>query len=151
MSWSSFTGDTLYLDTNVLIFAVEQGNPWTELLRELFVAIDDRAIHAFTSELAIAEVLSKPLAVGASDLVDKYERLLSGDGVIKVVPIDRPILRLAAELQGEFSVKLLDALHLATARVHASDFFLSNDERLGRKLDKSPRWLSLSDVSKERD
>ena len=99
MTWGGFTGDTIYLDTNVLIFAVEQGNPWTELLRELFEAIDDRAIHAFTSELTIAEVLSKPIAVGAGDLVEKYDQLLSSESIIKVVPIDRPILQLAAKLR----------------------------------------------------
>jgi predicted nucleic acid-binding protein len=48
--WGGFQGRALYLDTNAIIYAIEGDNPWSKLLRELFHAIDERAIHTFTSE-----------------------------------------------------------------------------------------------------
>jgi predicted nucleic acid-binding protein len=145
--WSSYTGDTLYLDTNVLIYAIEPGNPWPDLLRELLVAIDERAIHTFTSELTIAEVLTKPIAVGAKDLIDIYTQLLAPESAIRVMPVDRPILLSAAELRGQLGIKLMDAIHVATARACACDFFLTNDVDLGRKIDAQLRWLQLAQVT----
>lgn len=146
MTWdsTSFTGDRLYQDTNIIVVAIEQGNPWSEQLRELFRAIDERAIHAFTSDLTLAEALAKPLAVGATDLVSTYETLLAPRSVIAVVPIDRAILRAASELQGQLGVKLADAIHLATAIQSTCDFVVTNDERLGRKMPSQLRWLGLS-------
>jgi hypothetical protein len=82
-----WTGDTIYLDTNVVIFAIEQNNQWSGIIRELFQAIDERAVHAFTSELPLAEILVKPIAVGANDLVDKYNHVLASDSIIRVVPM----------------------------------------------------------------
>lgn len=146
MSWDAFTGDAFYLDTNTLIFAVEQGNPWTATLQELFAAIDARRIHALTSELTMAEVLAKPLALGAVDLIERYEALLAPDSLIRTVPVDRPVLRIAAELQGKLRIKLADAIHVATAKQCACDFVLTNDERLGNRLGTEIRWLSLAEA-----
>ena len=146
--WSSFIADTIYLDSNIIIYAIESGNRWFPLLRELFEEIDDRAIHAFTSELTLAEVLSKPFKASAHELIDKYEQVLAPDGLIKVIAIDRPILRTAAALQARLNVKLADAIHLATARSHDCDFFLTNDDRLGRKIAPEFRWLELSQIQR---
>jgi uncharacterized protein len=148
--WSSFAGDTLYLDTNILIFSVEQGNPWSEMLRELFEEIDGRVIHALTSELTIAEVLVKPIALGEDDLIETYNQLLAANSIIRTVPIDRPILGLAAELQSRLGIRLMDAIHVATAKVCACEFFLTNDEPLGRKIEPELRWIQLSEVGQER-
>ena len=144
-----FTGDSLYLDSNIVILAIEQGNPWSDVLRSLFVEIDQRAIVAYTSELTIAEVLTKPLQVGAPDLVAQYDKLFATESPIRTIPIDRSILRLAAELRGQFRIKLMDAIHLATAKSQACDFFLTEDDRLGRAMEREPRRLSLSEIGKE--
>ena len=146
MSWSGFVGDTLYLDTNIFILAVERGNPWSKMLRELFEAIDQRAVDVFTSELTIAEVLAKPLSLGENDLANKYDKLLSANSIVKVFPIDRAILWSAAALQGRLAIKLMDAIHLATAKASACNFFLTCDQRLGAKIEEELRWLSLDKV-----
>jgi predicted nucleic acid-binding protein len=143
----SVLGKTLYLDTIVIIFAVEEGNPWAPVLRNLFAAIDDRAVHAFASELTLAEVLAKPLAVGAADLVSKYNQVLAVDSIIGVVPINREILRTSAELQARLGIRLADAIHLATAKQAACDFVRTNDRNLGHKMGTQFKWLSIADLS----
>jgi predicted nucleic acid-binding protein len=144
--WSRFEGRTFYLDTNVIIYAIERKNPWSDLLRELFGAIDERTIHTFTSELTIAEVLAKPLELGAIDLVATYEELLAPDSLVRVIPIDRPILRSAADLCGRMRIKLADAIHVATALQCACEFILTNDEQFGQRMQAPLQWLSLSHV-----
>lgn len=144
--WDSFTGDVFYLDTNIVIFAIEEGNPWSELLRKLFEAIDEGAIRAVTSDLTLAEVLAKPMALEARDVIDKFDQLLAPESVLKVMPIDRPVLRLAAELQAKLGIKLMDSIHVATAKLNECDLFLTDDERLGRRIESELRWLRLSEV-----
>ena len=144
--WSSFEGRTIYLDTNIIVYAIEGKNPWSDLLRELFYAIDARAIHTFTSELTLAEVLAKPLELGAINLVATYEELLASESVVRVIPIDRPILRSAAELCGRMRVKLADAIHVSTALQIGCKFMLTNDEQFGQRIQAPLQWLSLSQV-----
>jgi predicted nucleic acid-binding protein len=144
--WSSFEGRAFYLDTNIIIYAIEGKNSWSDVLRELFRAVDERAIHTFTSELTVAEVLVKPFELGAIDLVATYEELLAPDSLIRVIPIDRPILRSAAELCGRMRLKLADAIHVATALQCACEFMLSNDEQFGQRMQAPIQWLSLSHV-----
>jgi predicted nucleic acid-binding protein len=145
LSWENFEGHGLYLDTNIIIMAVERGNRWTEQLRDLFAAVENNRIRAETCELALAEVLSKPLALNAEDLVKKYELLFSAQSALETVPVSRAVLRDSARLQGQLGIKLADAIHLAASIRGNCQFFLTNDERLGRKL-TSPRWLSLPEV-----
>ncbi len=148
---NAYLGQTLYLDTNIIIFAVEKGNPWTAELGELIAAIDDKDIHACTSELTLAEALTKPFAAGSAALVSKYEQMLAEDGVLDVVPISRQILRTSAEFRARLDVKLADAIHLATAKHIGCDFVLTNDRDLGRKMGADFKWLSLADLSAPSD
>jgi uncharacterized protein len=145
--WDTFEGRALYLDTNAIIYAIEGENQWSSLLRLLFEAIDRRAIHAFTSELTLAEVLTKPLELGAIELVATYEELLSPYSLVSVIPIDRPILRSAAEFAAKLRIKLADAIHVATAMQAACNFVITNDEQLGQRLPTPLQWVSLAQVA----
>jgi uncharacterized protein len=144
--WSGFEGRALYLDTNIIVYAIEGKNPWSDMLRGLFHAVDARAIHTFTSELTVAEVLAKPFELGAIDLVATCDELLAPDSLVQVIPIDRPILRSAAELCGRMRIKLADAIHVATALQSAREFMLTNDEKFGQRIQAPLQWLSLSHV-----
>jgi predicted nucleic acid-binding protein len=147
MMWDGFTGDSIYLDTNIVILAIEEGNAWLDVLRSLFEAIDERAIRSVTSELTLAEVLAKPLSLGDQELIDKYDRLLAPDSPLNTMPIDRSVLRVAAQFQSQFGIKLMDSIHVATAHLTKCEFFLTQDQRLGRTIGESFRWIQLSEVS----
>lgn len=144
--WSSFAERTLYLDANVIIYAIERNHSWSRTTKFLLDAIDRKALRAVTSELALAEVLAKPMARNDHNLLQKYQRLFAPDSELAMIQIDRDVLVLAARLQGELKVKLFDAIHLSTARLSGCDFFLTEDERLGRALGDQPKWLRLSEV-----
>ena len=146
MNWDRFVGEAVYLDTNIVIFAIESREPWFNVLRPLFEAFDQRSIRAVTSELTLAEALAKPIAAGNDVLISKYRELFAFDSGLEMLPIDRAVLMLAAEIRGKLKVKLVDAIHIATARLANCDHFLTQDERLGRAMDNEPHWLQLSEI-----
>jgi predicted nucleic acid-binding protein len=118
---------SIYLDANILIYATEAGNPWTDQLRTLLKSVYRGQCRAITSELTLTEVLAKPYATGSARLVRIYETLLSARSAILTVPVDRDILRRAAHLRSAPRLKLADAIHLATALQGGCSHFLSND------------------------
>jgi predicted nucleic acid-binding protein len=145
--WSVYADRTIYLDSNIIIYAIERGYRWADSTQSMLTAIDNRIFRAVTSELAIAEVLSKPLALGHQDEVAKFEQFFSPRSALEMPAIDRNALRTAAGLQGQLRLKLFDAIHVTTARLSGCAYFLTEDDRLGRALDGEPEWLRLSDVS----
>jgi predicted nucleic acid-binding protein len=130
--WSSYVNRTIYLDANIIIYAIEERHSWSRSTKALLEAIDARIPSAVTSELAVAEVLAKPLALNNHDLIGKYQRLFAGDGDLRMIAIDRDVWFRAARLQGAAGLKLFDSIHMATAQLSGCDFFLTEDERLGR-------------------
>jgi predicted nucleic acid-binding protein len=123
-------GGEVYLDTNVFIYAVEAVTEYRAAVETLFGLIEDRAVSAVTSELTLAEALAKPLEVGRYDIAQVYEAMLTPSTWLAVVPIERSILIEAAKLQAQLKLRLLDAIHIATAIATDCPTVLSNDRRL---------------------
>ena len=70
-------GRQVYLDTNIFIYAVEGLSEHLPVLRALFELFASGSASAVTSELTLAEVLPRPLAVGRADIAIIYERMLA--------------------------------------------------------------------------
>lgn len=116
-------------------------------MTSLFAAIDEGKIKAVTSELTLAEVLIKPMMDNNADLQKVYKETLRSSEGFSVMPINRQILIEAARLRAESeTLRLPDAIHLATASVHHCTFFLTYDKRLGTLPDFHIVILSDSDV-----
>ncbi len=121
----------IYLDANPIVYFVEQYTDYSDVLTELFIAIDKSEILAITSELTLAEVLVKPIRDSRADLQLAFEQRLTTKGGLAVAAIDRPILALAAEIRAmQPALKLPDAIHLATALDTNCKVFLTNDQRI---------------------
>ena len=124
-------GRSLYLDANVFIYALEGYPAYAAILGELFEAIDDGEVEAFTSELTLAEVLVKPMMDRNVALQRAYQNALQPSASLHVLPISRQVLVEAAGLRGQQSaLKLPDAIHLATAQLTQCQAVLTNDLRL---------------------
>lgn len=140
--WERLAGNHIYLDANVIIYAIEQGSRFTSSLHELFETLDAGINVATTSDLTLAEVLVMPLTAQSDDLVARYERLLSGAGPIRIAPVSHGILRLAAQVRADTKLKLVDAIHLATAIELGCRVMVTNDAALGRTFPATIQWLS---------
>jgi predicted nucleic acid-binding protein len=123
----------IFFDTNLFIYLLEDGGDRGKRVVEMVERISERRDHLLTSTLTLAEVLVKPLAVGDLAWADKYEKLFNTPGV-SLLPFDRGAARIYAEIRRDKSVKPPDAIQLACAAHAGCDLFITNDERLSRKI-----------------
>jgi predicted nucleic acid-binding protein len=81
--------------------------------------------------------------MGDTRLSEGYEKILTSSSEFSVLPVQRDILIDAARLRsGLSSLRLPDAIHVATARASRCSVFVSNDRRLRRIGDV--RMVALS-------
>jgi predicted nucleic acid-binding protein len=119
-------GRSVYLDTNVFIYSVEQVAPYAEALRPLFRDVARGGTRATTSEITLAETLVQPFRTLDARLQVAFEDALSVPG-LSVVPVSRTVLLHAARLRAALRLKLPDAIHAATAQLAGCDVLLTND------------------------
>lgn len=123
-------GSRIYLDTNIWIYALEGFAPFTSALTALFTRIDAGELTAVTSELTLAEALVKPLSLNQPHLQQLYVDTLQSSATLTMAPITREILIEAARLRANHaSLKLADAVHVATSSAHHADVFVTSDAR----------------------
>lgn len=94
--------------------------------------MDARRNRAGSSVLVLGELLVQPLRVGRLDLVDRYQGLFTSDEVFSVWDVNRAIVGQAASLRANHGLKMLDALHVATAIQNGATIFVTNDEGIRR-------------------
>ena len=130
----------MYLDTNIFIVAFETtgvacGHAWRVL-----DAVEKGDIDTVTSELSLAELLSKPPNDGPA-YIQRYQEIITSRAGLAVLPVDRGVLVEAARIRRESaSVRLPDAIHLASAILSRSTHFLTSDLRL---RGSAPRMVKL--------
>ncbi len=79
-SLSALSGRNIYLDANVFIYGMEQLTPWDTPARGILQMIDTGEIQVVTSELTLAECLTKPIRIGNTALVDLYRNTFVSEG-----------------------------------------------------------------------
>ena len=126
----SFTGDHVYLDANVFIYAVEGYEKYSKLCAAILQSIEDMKIHAVTSELTLAEVLVHPLRDQKPEVASIYKDLIQPQFNLKTPPVTRDVLLRAATLRATSTLRLPDAIHIATAQLNNSEFFFTADKSL---------------------
>lgn len=124
----------VYLDANIFIAAFEGRGTASDLSAALLLAPAGRAPQSprlITSELTLSELLVKPLELERDDLVREYEYWTKTNIFLEVRPVDRQALRKAAELRATHkTLKLPDAIHLASAVNAGCRYFLTDDMRI---------------------
>ncbi|MGH9361499.1 MAG: type II toxin-antitoxin system VapC family toxin [Thermoanaerobaculia bacterium] len=131
------------LDSAIFIYFIERHATYRPLVRPVFEAIDEARLPGVTSALTLLETLVKPLRSGNAEMAERYEELLTTSRGLALVPIDLPLLRLAAELRAEHRLRTPDALQLAAAVAAGCTAFLTNDRRFPSL--PSLRVLQLTD------
>lgn len=123
----------VFLDTNIFIYLIEDrgalGSEASALLERLILRRD----HVLTSSLTLGEVLTQPLSRGKRQLADEYEAALCSPGV-HMLDFDRSAARIYARIRQDKSIKAPDAIQLSIAAAARCDLFVTNDDRLSRKV-----------------
>jgi predicted nucleic acid-binding protein len=131
------------LDTAVFIYFIEEDPRLLHIVEPLFAAIDRGILEGVTSSLTLLEVLVVPYRVGDFSLAERYEALLTRSRGLRLVDLDRALLRSAALLRATLRLKAPDAIQVAAALAARCTAFLTND----RKIPAMPglRILQLRD------
>lgn len=121
-------GRRTYVDANIFIYLFEEPTGYGAALRVLTRSLDQGVFEAVTSELTLAEVLVKPIREAPS-YIPIYQRYLRSRAHLDVAPT-RAVLVEAARLRATTTLKLPDAIHVATAVQTNCAVFLTNDTRI---------------------
>lgn len=122
----------LYFDANTIIRVVEGSEATAKPFADVAAGAAQSGMMIVTSELTLAEVLVKPLRDQDFNLIVGYNNLLAGGGAgeIHTVPVSRDILGRAARIRNKkSSVKLPDAIHIATAEHTGCTHIFTGDRR----------------------
>ena len=136
------------IDTPVFIYAWEGHPTFAPIADRILGDVLDGALSAVSSTLLLAEMLVQPYGLGRDDLARAYSERLVRYPNLRLVQPDVPVCRLAAELRARHPrLKLMDAVHLATAVAAGATAFVTNDRDLPTGL--PIRVLQLSDLASD--
>lgn len=127
---TAIQGERIYLDVNIWIYALEQHPVYSQALTELFQQADQKLLTVVTSELSLAEALVKPMRDQDVNRQTTYRQFLSSRSNLRVIPVQRTVLIEAArQCAASNSLKLPDAIHVATAVILKCTTLLTNDHK----------------------
>ncbi len=119
---------TVYLDSCLAIYLVEENQPFLELVQSLYAKTNDA--NFVISDLTTMECLVVPFRNSDSALIAKFHGWFDQ---VKIVPIVSSVFIDAAHLRASHpGVKTPDAIHLAAAKHFGCDEFWTNDNRLAK-------------------
>jgi predicted nucleic acid-binding protein len=133
------------IDSGVLIYHLEDTEPYSELTEAAFGEVAAGAIRAVVSTISAAEVLVKPFAEGKNGVIATFERFILSFPTLFLVPPDYETSKDAARLRARYALRTPDALLVATARRHAARAFVTNDDGLRRVKGEGVAILMLDD------
>ncbi len=116
------------LDTNVLIYYIEEHPSYLRKIEPLIERIAEGKAIGITSYVTLLELLVKPLREKRFDLAEQYKTILSAQ--LEMIAMDESVSIKAAELRAKYGIKTPDAIQLASVITKNGDVFVTNDERL---------------------
>jgi predicted nucleic acid-binding protein len=120
-------GQRVYVDTNIFIYFLERHDRYFEGVVPFFQLFNDGLSIAYTGDAVVAETLYKPYQINDTLRVSEFKEFFNNDEFITVLPHSKKVFELAAELAPKRGMKLIDALHYATATLAGCKFMLTND------------------------
>jgi predicted nucleic acid-binding protein len=113
---SSELGQRIYIDTNIVIYAIEGLANYAAQVQPLLDAMDGAEVFVITSELTLAETLVGPIKAQNLLIQRTYHSFLTTTDILEVVPVSRRIMEDAAWLSDVLLCKLISC-HLRIPEV----------------------------------
>jgi predicted nucleic acid-binding protein len=120
------------LDTAPFIYFIEDVAPYADLIEPAFNLLENHRLHAVTSTVTLAEILTKPLAEKKYSLIDEIKFTLKTFATLSMVAIDERLAEAAALIRARYAIRLPDALQIAAAIQGEATLFMTNDKRIKR-------------------
>lgn len=123
----------IFWGTNLFVYLLEGQGEWTHRVVDLRRRMIDRGDELLTSTLTLGELLVKPEEVGDHALAVTYRTSIERSATVLAFSFEAA-LRFAEIRASDRSVKAPDAIQLACAAEAGTDLFITNDDRLSRKM-----------------
>lgn len=121
---------TIALDSNIFINALEKSSSLGDKAREVFIKIQKSGIRTYTSVITLQEVFVGVYTEQLEEKTAKYIDFISGGGSITIVDVTKQIALLAARIRAEYKVSTPDAIQLATAIDKGASIFVTEDKNI---------------------
>lgn len=135
----------VYFDSNFLIYFLEHHEPQFSAVLPLIQACDAGLIQGMTGEAAVAEVMVLPYRKADAIAIATTKSFFARKNFISVLQHDSACFDSASALRASTGMKLIDALHFATAINAGCYFLLTNDRAF--KAHKDIEIISLSTLA----
>lgn len=132
-SLQQMQGCRVYFDTNPIIYFLDRVEGYFEACLPLFQALENGDFQAYSSELCLAELLVKPLRDNNHIQARTIKNLFDED-FFCLLPHDRVVFELAAGIRATQNLKMVDALHAATAIHNNCQFLITGDKGIAKNL-----------------
>ena len=120
-------GQRVYIDTNYLIYFLDRAELYFDVVAPIFQACDRGDFLGFTGDAAVCEVMVHPYRNKSPSEIARGKSLFSREGFLTVLRHDANTFDLTAQIRAESNMRMLDALHYATALQAGCRFMLTND------------------------
>lgn len=131
----------VYLDSNVVIYLVENDPAWGPKAANRVAALRANGDELAVSDLTRLECRVKPLRAGDLVLLGDFDSFFSNPGV-KVYPLTAAVCDRAALIRAQHGFRTPDSLHLAAAAENGCGLFFTNDPKLSSFPDVNVEVLS---------
>jgi predicted nucleic acid-binding protein len=126
-------------------YFIEKNPRYLDIVKPVFLAIDAGDIDAITSTITLLEVLVLPFRQDNQALVERYRSLILYSEGLTTYEVFHEVSVLSAQLRGRYSIRIPDAIQIATGQLYGAEAFLTNDA--GLKNIKEIRVLVLDDFA----
>src|SRR5262245_21145869 len=122
----------IFWDTNLFIYLIEDYGKLSERVTAIRERMLERGDQLFTSSLTLGEVLVKPFEAGREDLVEQYRNAISSGATI--LDFDSEAAIIYGRIRKDRTIRPPDAIQLACAAGAQVELFITNDDRLAKKV-----------------
>jgi predicted nucleic acid-binding protein len=98
--------------------------------KEVWRGVDAGSLEGVTSALTLLETLLTPCRASNTALAEQYEAHVTRGRGIRMMELDWPLLRAAAQLRASAGVRMPDALQLAAGPATNCTAYLTSDQDL---------------------
>lgn len=123
-------GRRAYIDANVFIYFLEEDPRWLATTSAIFASARRQEFLAVTADAVVSEVMVLPYRSRDEERISRVRSFFTLPGFLEVRSHARADFDEAARIQAEWRVRMVDALHLGTARNAGCDCLITNDARM---------------------
>lgn len=137
-------GNTVYIDTNIFIYFLDGNKDFLSLVAPFLEAVSAGKIIGYTGDAVIAETMVRPYKIGNLAMIEQFKAFFYREDFLTILPHESKTFDLAAQISAKHGMKLIDALHLATALQAGCKYLITQD--MGFKQIEGMELVNLKNI-----